>query len=635
MWLMVTLGAPVCLYSVHYLPFARLDWLFVLLALVTVGIGSRIAVTIPSVGGRITVADTLIFLTMLLYGGEAAILLAVAETLCASLNVNRKLITILFNASMMACATCLTVFTMRFTFGPLVNLRHAPFTIVSILAVLVMALVQYAGNSGLVALAAALKTNQPFWSTWKKYYLWTSITYFVGASAAMIIARFSVTLGFYGIAATLPTALIVYLTYRTYLENIESSERHARQAELHVEELNRYIVEQERIREQFSQVEKLSALGQLSSGVAHDFNNCLAAILGRAELTLKRVEDPKVRRSLEIIIQSAEDGAKTVRRIQDFARQRRDRDFEPVSIDQILLDVSEVTRPRWKDSAEAANVHINLELRNQSNTYVMGDGSELREVLVNMVFNAVHAMPGGGSLTLSAEETGDDMVLISVADTGCGMPPEVRSRIFDPFYTTKGVEGMGLGLAVSYGIIRRHEGSIEVESEVGCGTTFQIKVPLAKLIIGEQKKDKSGDSARKFRRTNMMKILVVDDEERVRTLLSEILEDEGFEVMSASSGPEGLALFKANRFDGVFTDIGMPGMSGWELVRALRDLNTSTPIAVITGWGEGVSSDQRESSEVNWVLTKPFSLEQIEKIMLELSRLKKTDNGNGFMTLVA
>lgn len=133
----------------------------------------------------------------------------------------------------------------------------------------------------------------------------------------------------------------------------------------------------------------------------------------------------------------------------------------------------------------------------------------------------------------------------------------------------------------------------------------------------------------------MMKILVVDDEDRVRTLLGEILEDAGFEVMSASSGPEGLALFKANRFDGVFTDIGMPGMSGWELVRALRDLNTSTPIAVITGWGEGVSSDQRESSEVNWVLTKPFSLEQIEKIMLELSRLKKTDNGNGFMTLVA
>src|SRR4030095_2485899 len=208
--------------------------------------------------------------------------------------------------------------------------------------------------------------------------------------------------------------------------------------------------------------------------------NTLAGILGRAQLILRTNDPEKIQRGLNIIIKTAEDGAKTVKRIQDFARQRRDHDFEPVSIDQILHDVSEITRPRWKDRAEASNVQIALDLQIRSKAKVMGDESELREVLVNMVFNAVDAMPTGGSLTLAAEDI-NDSVVISVADTGTGMPAEVKSRIFDPFFTTKGKAGMGLGLAVSFGILRRHEGSVEVESEVGVGTKFKISLPKAVL----------------------------------------------------------------------------------------------------------------------------------------------------------
>ena len=223
---------------------------------------------------------------------------------------------------------------------------------------------------------------------------------------------------------------------------------------------------------------KLSALGELASGVAHDFNNTLAGILGRAQLMLRTNDPEKIQRGLNIIIKTAEDGAKTVKRIQDFARQRRDHDFELVTIDSILFDVSEITRPRWKDRAEASNVQITLDLQVRSKARVMGDESELREVLVNMVFNAVDAMPNGGNLTLAAEDV-EDSVVISVGDTGTGMPPEVKSRIFDPFFTTKGKAGMGLGLAVSFGIIRRHEGSVEVDSEVGAGTKFKIILPKA------------------------------------------------------------------------------------------------------------------------------------------------------------
>src|SRR6185503_1061752 len=282
--------------------------------------------------------------------------------------------------------------------------------------------------------------------------------------------------------------------------------------------------------------EKLSALGELASGVAHDFNNTLAGILGRAQL-LQRTTDPeRIHRGLDIIIKTAEDGAKTVKRIQDFARQRRDHDFELISIDQILADASEITRPRWKNCAEALNIHISLDLHNRSNAQVMGDDSELREVLVNMVFNAIDAMPEGGTLSLSSRTVGESVV-ITVADTGIGMSAEVRSRVFDPFFTTKGKAGLGLGLAVSFGIIRRHRGNVEVESQHGKGTKFIITLPVASMSTGivavdEGQFTQSGSIAL-LPEQNPLKVLVVDDEDFVRELLKEILEFEGCAVKIA------------------------------------------------------------------------------------------------------
>jgi signal transduction histidine kinase/ActR/RegA family two-component response regulator len=437
--------------------------------------------------------------------------------------------------------------------------------------------------------------------------------------------------GFYALIITFPIIAIVFFTYRTYLKNIEASANQAEQAERHVEELSHYIAEQERIREQFSQMEKLSALGELASGVAHDFNNTLAGILGRAQLILRTDDPEKIQRGLNIIIKTAEDGAKTVKRIQDFARQRRDHDFEPVSIDQILFDVSEITRPRWKDRAEAANVQITLDLQIHSKSKVMGDESELREVLVNMVFNAVDAMPDGGSLTLAAEEV-DGSVVVSVGDTGTGMPPEVKSRIFDPFFTTKGKAGMGLGLAVSFGIIRRHEGSVEVESEVGGGTKFKISLPKADIIeepvvveaeIARLAIESSITSSSHSFNGPQPKILVVDDEEPVRELLRDLLESEGFRVYLAPGGREALSLFAVQQFDGIFTDVGMPGMSGWELAHAIRQNNESIPIAVITGWGEAVGSDEQKQARVDWVVTKPFRAERISELGQEICKKRK------------
>jgi signal transduction histidine kinase/ActR/RegA family two-component response regulator len=441
--------------------------------------------------------------------------------------------------------------------------------------------------------------------------------------------------------ATAPIVTIVYFTYRTYLRNIEvmaasakaeEAAAHAQEAERHVAELNHYIEEQNRIREQFSQIEKMSALGELASGVAHDFNNTLAGILGRAQLLLETRDHEKIEKGLHIIIKTAKDGAKTVKRIQDFARQRRDHDFQMVDVRQLLLDVSEITRPRWKNRAEAANIHISLELECEAGVVLMGDESEMREVLVNLVFNAVDAMPEGGTLTLAAKET-HDRVEISCRDTGTGMSEETRLRIFDPFFTTKDKLGMGLGLAVSYGIIRRHDGIVEVESQIGVGTNFRIRLPVVKRIAPRQVVHALLPSDTTPVQSSQTRILVVDDEEYVRNLLRDILENEGCETIVAEGGRQALSLFENGSFDAVFTDVGMPDMNGWELSRAVRERDKHIPVAVITGWGEAVGSHDRQAAQVDWVVAKPFDAPQIVAMAHEVFRRRA--NGGKDITAAA
>lgn len=640
MWATTLAGGLIYFLAGYRINTNIIDAQFLVIVVVTVLLSSRIVIKIPQFDSHISVSDTFVFLTLLLYGYEAAILIAATEALVSSVRFCRKRLTVAFNWASAAWSACITSYLLHFAFGDVVTLADGPLSAKFISAIGLMALIQYATNSGLVAVCGALQANRPIWQTWKRHYLWTSITYFAGASAAAVIAKLIQELGFYALIVTIPIIAIVFFTYRTYLKNIEASSAQAEQAQRHVEELSHYIAEQERIREQFSQMEKLSALGELASGVAHDFNNTLAGILGRAQLILRTNDPEKITRGLNIIIKTAEDGAKTVKRIQDFARQRRDHDFEPVSIDQILFDVSEITRPRWKDRAEASNVQISLDLQIRSKARVMGDESELREVLVNMVFNAVDAMPEGGELTLAAEDV-DDSVVISVGDTGTGMPADVKSRIFDPFFTTKGKAGMGLGLAVSFGIIRRHEGSVEVESEVGLGTRFRIKLPKANVLedttpaVAEVVLEAPIAKVARNRDENQAKILVVDDEESVRDLLRDLLEQEGCRVYLAPGAREALSLFEVHQFDGIFTDVGMPGMSGWELAHAIRQRDETVPIAVITGWGEAVGSDEQKAARVDWVVTKPFRAERIVELATDIAQRRAIAAKRAAFTIVA
>ena len=617
--LIICLGAVAYSLAARQFSLEQVDARLVCIVLFTLFVSSRVVIRIPRFSSQISVSDTLIFLTLLLYGGSSAILLAATEALFSSLRFSRKASTILFNWGCAACSASITVFAVYLSYGDVQSLNTDSFSPKVIGTISLMALVQYVGNSGMVAIGGALRAGLPIMETWRKHYLWTSITYFAGASAAVLIARLSVHLGLYAMVITIPIIAIIFLTYSTYLKSIEASASQADQAERHIRELSHYIREQERIREQFSQIEKLSALGELASGVAHDFNNTLAGILGRAQLLLRTDDPEKIKRGLNIIIKTAEDGAKTVKRIQDFARQRRDHDFELIAIGEILQDVSEITRPRWKDQAEASNVHIRLVLNLRSSRMVRGDESELRDLLVNMVFNAVDAMSTGGELTLSVNDS-EDFVVVSVSDTGSGMGPDVRSRIFDPFFTTKGKAGMGLGLAVGFGIVRRHEGRIEVDSQLGQGSTFRVYLPAVNAALVEQETRDTDSDGPRHNVTAMLQpnILVVDDELSIRELLRDILESEGCNVFVAAGGPEALDLFKGKDFHAVFTDVGMPGMSGWELAQAIRTLS-DVPIAVVTGWGEAVGSAEQRNADVNWVITKPFGVERIAEIARELA----------------
>ena len=372
-------------------------------------------------------------------------------------------------------------------------------------------------------------------------------------------------------------------------------------------------------REQEIHGQKMAALGELSFGVAHNVNNTLTGILGRAQLILRNSNDPtKVEAGLELIIKSAEDGAHIIRRIQDFARQRPSREFESIAVAELLKDACEMTRPRWESRSEFAPIRFALHADCQAN--INGDPVELREVLVNMIYNAVDAMPSGGEVRVSTQET-RDRVVIQITDTGTGMGPEVKQRLFDPFFTTKGKAGTGMGLAVSFGIIRRHEGSIEVDSEVGRGTTFKISLPKVTPALQEAQGVPAAEATASTSEDNL-RVLVVDDETHVREVLIEALEAEGCEVVSAQSGEIALALFDQHegKFDGIFTDIGMPEMTGWELVSEIRQRSQTMPIAIISGWADAISLETKNAVKADWVVAKPFDIDRISKIAQEIAQ---------------
>ncbi|HXT61756.1 MAG TPA: PAS domain S-box protein [Pyrinomonadaceae bacterium] len=365
------------------------------------------------------------------------------------------------------------------------------------------------------------------------------------------------------------------------------------------------ITEQKQERERAARADKLRALGQLASGVAHDFNNSLAAILGRAQLVLRRVHDEELIRSLGVIVTAAEDAASTVRRIQTFARKSSAAEMELLDIGSLLRDAIEITRTRWQNEAQAAGRLIDVVVNADAGMLTRGNASELREVFVNLIVNSVDAMPDGGALKICCQGDGDRLRL-RFADTGTGMEEDVRERIFEPFYTTKGMNGTGLGLAVSYGIIERHDGTISVSSKVGEGTTFHIELPFADTSEQAPSASEATVNARPS-----LSVLVVDDEQVVRETLAEMLADLDHKVVTAESGRDAVQKIGSDEFDLVFTDLAMPEMDGWETAREIRRQKPELPVVLVTGYGATAQPPSGEVDLVAGIIGKPFDFDQV------------------------
>ena len=385
-------------------------------------------------------------------------------------------------------------------------------------------------------------------------------------------------------------------------------------------DLKQTLRELKQAQDQIIQAEKLRAMGEMASGVAHDFNNVLAVVLGNIQLLLHQLDHlspEEVREGLRVIERSSKDGAETIRRIQEFTGVRRDREFVALSLNEIIMEVVNITQPRWRDQTQKKGIQVGLSTRLGDIPMIMGNPSELREVLTNIVFNAVDAMPNGGELTITTQPQAEDWVEVRIADTGIGMTDEVKRRVFDPFFTTKGVTNSGLGMSVSYGIIKRHGGEILIESELGKGTHFVIHLPTG---YGEEVAVKEATQVKESRQA---RILVIDDEESVRDVLSRMLKAKGHQVAVASNGEEGIERFRSEPFDMVFTDLGMPKLSGWEVGKTIKGINPKIPIAMITGWGVELDRQKLSENGIDLSIAKPFNFDQVINLVSEAMELKE------------
>ncbi len=355
--------------------------------------------------------------------------------------------------------------------------------------------------------------------------------------------------------------------------------------------------------QQIVKQERLRALGMMAGGIAHDFNNALTMMLGYAELLvpwLQQHASPRELAYLNHIIGAAQDAAHVVSRLREFYRPAENNEIRvPLNLSEIAQNAVSLTAPKWKGRSRADGVQIEVFTELAEVPPVAGNAAEIREVLTNLIFNAVDAMPDGGAITVRVS-CDDDGVVVAVSDTGIGMSEEEIGSCLEPFFTTKGERGTGLGLAVVYGIVQRHEGTIDISSTKGLGTTFAIRFPLTTILHTA--------TPRVAQRVEQkLRILVVDDQEIICELIAEYLKGDGHHTETAVEGSEALAVFQRERFDLVITDHSMPGMNGVQLAKAMKDLVPETRVILLTGFGDEMMGRGERPDEIDLVLGKPVS----------------------------
>lgn len=634
MWSIVALGSAVLVFSIYRLQLSRLDLKFLLLALMVV-ICSRVAVPIPRVSGRITVSDTLIFLTMLLYGGEAAVLLAAVEGVCSSLWISKKTITIIFNSAVLACSTFLTAWALRLCFGSIAGIAGSSYTANFLVAMCLMALVQYITNTGLIAVEKSCKLNQPFWQTWRTYYLWTSITFFAGASLAGIAAHLIYAYGFYAVLATVPIITIIFFTYQTYLKNLEASATHAEQAERHVEELSRYINELKRseeerekilLREQAARSEAEAAnriKDEFLATLSHELRTPLTAIIGWAGLLRSDDFEGELKaQALETVERNARTQAQLIDDLLDVSRIVSGKlllDVKEIELDRVVTNAIDVVRP----AADAKGIRITYD-KEQSRGLISGDAARLQQIAWNLLSNAVKFTPGGGQVHVRLEHI-KSHIKLSISDNGKGIAPEFLPHVFDRFRqadstTTRNYGGLGLGLAIVRHLVELHGGTVHVESPgEDAGATFSATFPLL-AVSTEAHSEPACNNCKDVKSSSRLKleglrVLVVDDEPDTRKVISAVIKKSGAEVRTCASAHEALETLVDWKPDILMSDIGMPGEDGYSLIKKVRSLSAERggriPAAALTAYAREEDRERALAAGYQMHVAKPIGSREL------------------------
>jgi signal transduction histidine kinase/ActR/RegA family two-component response regulator/PAS domain-containing protein len=395
----------------------------------------------------------------------------------------------------------------------------------------------------------------------------------------------------------------------------------AHQAQLHTSLQSAYE-ELRSTQQAVMQQERLRVLGQMASGIAHDINNAISPIMLYTDSMLEKEPglSERGRGYVHTIQQAASDVAETVARMREFYRPRDiQTQSSPVDLNEIVAQVEELTRARWESMPQQRGIVIDVRTELAPRLpAIMGVKSEIREALTNLVFNAVDAMPQGGTLTLRARCDVTERVLVEVIDTGVGMDEDTRRRCLEPFFTTKGERGTGLGLAMVYGVVQRHGGELEIDSQPGSGTTVRLSFAAVQASAIET-------TAIHTARPAGLTILLVDDDPTLLRSLRETLELDGHTILTANDGKEGIELFRKSQSGGhptvsaVITDLGMPHVDGRSVARAVKQAAADTPVILLTGWGERLLADGDTPPYVDRVLSKPPRLREVRQALAELT----------------
>jgi len=371
------------------------------------------------------------------------------------------------------------------------------------------------------------------------------------------------------------------------------------------------LAELSKTHEQIIKQERLRALGEMASGIAHDLNNTITPVVGFADLLLMYPEsaDNKadLKMYLEAIRTAAKDAGSVINRLREFYRKRDDWDpMFPVDMNKVVIESKSLTSPKWKDMAQGSGTDIEFmtDLDPDLPT-IQGDESSFRTALTNLIINAVDAMPEGGKITVKTRHIGEE-VYFEIADTGSGMPDDVRTRAFEPFFTTKGESGTGMGLAMVYGIVERHGGSVDIQSVVGFGTVIAIALPLTTPQGDASRVGPSPVAVQPL--DYQIDVLAVDDEPLIRDFIYRSLTHDGHTVTTATNGREALEVLQQARFDLVITDRGMPEIGGDQLASAIKRDYGDVPIIILTGFGELMKASGDLPYGVDLILSKPVTI---------------------------